>query len=264
MAEPSVGVARRPQQAHQPEQPMATADTRLARSRHAQGILTARPTGNPARMPAAGTQAARGGRGARRTAAHSAGDRGGSAGAAARHAARRRRLGRECDADRGRQSRGAGRNRPRAGIAQRHLGRDPRAITERMSRFSTVRSARCSEPARIDPARIAIAGFSDGASLCAVSRADQRRSVPRYHRVLARLCIARANRGRAGNLHLVTVGKTRCCRSSAAAGGSRCRLRSLGYKIDYREFVGGHVVPIEMVEAALRASLPECQLPIPL
>src|SRR4051812_49300108 len=51
----SVGVARRPQQARKPEQPMATADT-PSPGLHAQGILAARPTGSPARMPAAGTR----------------------------------------------------------------------------------------------------------------------------------------------------------------------------------------------------------------
>ena len=33
------------------------------------------------------------------------------------------------------------------------------------------------------------------------------------------------------------------------------RLRALGYAVDYREFIGGHIVPADMVEAAFRGFL---------
>src|SRR4051812_18380455 len=106
----------------------------------------------------------------------------------------------------------------------------------------------------VDPARIAIAGFSDGASYAL--------SLGLINGTLFRDVIAFSpgfalpaqtedrpaifiSHGREDPVLPIE----RCGRRIAV------RLRSLGYKVDYREFVGGHVVPTDMVEAAFRRFL---------
>ncbi|MGE3282762.1 MAG: alpha/beta hydrolase [Alphaproteobacteria bacterium] len=106
----------------------------------------------------------------------------------------------------------------------------------------------------IDPARIAIAGFSDGASYA--------------------LSLGLINGGLFGDIIAFSPGFALPARTGDAPAIFIChgredpvlpiercgrriavRLRALGYDIDYREFVGGHVVPMDMVEAAFRRFL---------
>ena len=187
---------------------------------HSQGILTARPSGNPARMPAAGIRPLGAG-----------GDRDGLL-----------RIPRVIAADRpapllvmlhGARGSAASVMPIVADAAEAHgvvvLAPDSRGVTWDVIRedygedvaFLDRALGEVFRTCPIDPARIALAGFSDGASYALSLGLHQRRSVPRHHRVLARLRAAGAKRGRAVDLHLVTAGKTRCCRSSAAGGASR-------------------------------------------
>jgi phospholipase/carboxylesterase len=106
----------------------------------------------------------------------------------------------------------------------------------------------------IDPARIAIGGFSDGASYA--------------------LSLGLLNGGLFGNIIAFSPGFALPVRTGNAPAIfishgredpvlpiERCgrriavRLRALGYDVQYREFVGGHVVPADMVEAAFRRFL---------
>jgi predicted esterase len=106
----------------------------------------------------------------------------------------------------------------------------------------------------IDPARIAIAGFSDGASYAL--------SLGLINGALFSDIIAfspgfalPARTENAPSLFIChgredpVLPIERCGRRIAV------RLRSLGYDVEYREFAGGHVVPTEMVEAAFRRFL---------
>ena len=106
----------------------------------------------------------------------------------------------------------------------------------------------------IDRARLAIAGFSDGASyalsLGLINGAlfsDIIAFSPGFA-LPTRTADAPAiflSHGREDPVLPIE----RCGRRIAV------RLRSLGYDVDYREFVGGHVVPTDMVEAAFRRFL---------
>ena len=106
----------------------------------------------------------------------------------------------------------------------------------------------------IDPARVAIAGFSDGASY-ALSLGLINGAL--FSDIIAfspgfALPTQTAPRRRSSS---ATAGRIRCCRSSAAGGASRCGCARSGHDVAYREFAGGHVVPADMVEAAFRRFL---------
>ena len=200
-------------------------------------------------------QAARSGRRPRRPAAHSAGDRLGSAGASAGHAARRPRIGRECDVDRGRAAEAHGivvlAPDSRGGtwdVIREDYGEDVAFIDRALGEvFHTC---------RIDPARITLAGFSDGASYAL--------SLGLLNGALFRDIIAfspgfamPAQSEDAPSI-FISHGREdpvlpieRCGRRIAV------RLRSLGYAVDYREFSGGHVVPPIWSRRRFAASWPE-------
>lgn len=106
----------------------------------------------------------------------------------------------------------------------------------------------------IDPARVAIAGFSDGASYAL--------SLGLINGAVFRDIIAFSP-----GFMLPTQTEDRPAifishgREDPVLPIERCgrriavRLRALGYDVDYREFVGGHVVPTEMVGTAFRRFL---------
>jgi phospholipase/carboxylesterase len=106
----------------------------------------------------------------------------------------------------------------------------------------------------IDPARIAIAGFSDGASY-ALSLGLINGGLFRH--ILA-FSPGFALPTQTGNPPSILISHGR---EDAVLPIERCgrriavRLRSLGYAVEYREFAGGHVVPTDMVEAAFRRFL---------
>jgi phospholipase/carboxylesterase len=103
---------------------------------------------------------------------------------------------------------------------------------------------------RVDPARIAIAGFSDGASYAlslGVANGDLFGDVLAFSPgFLSPLSVA--GRPRVFISHGVrdpVLPIERCGRRVAA------ELRKAGYDLDYREFEDGHVVPPDMAAAAL-------------
>jgi phospholipase/carboxylesterase len=255
--ERSVGVTRRRQQAHGPEQLMATADTHPpgphSPDPHSQGILTARPTGNPAMMPASGTRPL--GAGGKRDGLLC--------------------IPRVIAADRPApllvMLHGAGGAAANvmpmvADTAEAHgtviLAPDSRDVTWDVIHkdygedvaFLDRALAEVFRVCPIDPARIAIAGFSDGASYAL--------SLGLLNGALFRGIIAFSP-----GFALPTQSEDRPAifishgREDPVLPIERCgrriavRLRSLGYAVDYREFVGGHVVPTEMVDAAFRRLL---------
>lgn len=102
----------------------------------------------------------------------------------------------------------------------------------------------------VDPARVAVAGFSDGASYAlslGVTNGDL------FSRVLAFSPGFLASRVRSGRPAIfVSHGAAdpvlpidRCSRRLVP------RLRAEGYAVDYREFAGRHEVPPDQVRAAL-------------
>jgi phospholipase/carboxylesterase len=250
--EQSVGAMHQPQQAREPEQIMATADT-PSPDPHSQGILTARPSRNSARMTAAGIRPLGAG-----------GDRDGIL-----------RIPRVIAADAPApllvMLHGAGGSAANvmpivADSAEAHgvivLAPDSRGGTWDVIRqdygedvaFLDRALGEVFRTCPVDPARIAIAGFSDGASYAL--------SLGLINGALFRDIIAFSpgfalpTRTEDAPSIFISHGREdpvlpieRCGRRIAV------RLRSLGYNIDYREFVGGHVVPTEMVEAAFRRFL---------
>jgi phospholipase/carboxylesterase len=106
----------------------------------------------------------------------------------------------------------------------------------------------------IDPARIAVAGFSDGASYAlslGIANGDLFSDILAFSPGFAapaqavgspRVFISHGDDDR-------VLPIDRCSRVLAP------RLRRAGYDLDYREFDGGHVVPPEMVAAAMRRFL---------
>jgi predicted esterase len=106
----------------------------------------------------------------------------------------------------------------------------------------------------IDPARIAIGGFSDGASY-ALSLGLLNGDL--FSDIIA-FSPGFALPARSGNAPAIFISHgredpvlpiERCGRRIAV------RLRALGYDVQYREFAGGHVVPDDMVEAAFQRFL---------
>jgi len=108
----------------------------------------------------------------------------------------------------------------------------------------------------VDPARIAVAGFSDGASY-ALSIGLQNGDL--FSRVVAfspGFMVAPRPLGRPSVFVSHGVADRvlpidRCSRRLVP------RLRQEGYEVDYREFPDGHEVPPEMVRAALEPFAPE-------
>jgi len=246
-AEGSVGKGAGRKVAREPEPLMPTENP------HSQGILTARPSGDPARMPAAGVRPLGAG-----------GDRDGLL-----------RIPRVIAADRpvpllvmlhGARGSAASAMSIVADAAEAHgvvvLAPDSRGGTWDVIRedygedvaFLDRALGEVFRTCRIDPARIAIAGFSDGASYAL--------SLGLINGALFRDIIAfspgfalPAQTEAAPSVY-ISHGREdpvlpieRCGRRIAV------RLRSLGYAVDYREFSGGHVVPADMVEAAFRRFL---------
>ena len=106
----------------------------------------------------------------------------------------------------------------------------------------------------VDPRRIAVAGFSDGASYAlslGISNGDLFSDILAFSPGFAapaqvvgrpRVFISHGEDDR-------VLPIDRCSRALAP------RLRRAGYDLDYREFPGGHVVPPDMVAAAMRRFL---------
>jgi phospholipase/carboxylesterase len=245
--ESGVGTQRRPELAREPEPLMPT------ESPHSQGILTARPSGNAAGMPAASVRPLGAGR-----------DRDGLL-----------RIPRVIATDRPVpllvMLHGANGSAPRAmsivaDAAEAHgvvvLAPDSRGATWDVIHkdygedvaFLDRALGEVFRTCRIDPARIALAGFSDGASYAL--------SLGLINGALFRDIIAFSPgfalpaQGENAPSIFISHGREdpvlpieRCGRRIAV------RLRALGYAVDYREFVGGHVVPTEMIEAAFRRFL---------
>jgi len=245
-------VPRRPQQPHHLELLMAPSDPDSP-DPHSEGILTVRPIGNPVGMPAAGIRPLGAGR-----------DRDGLL-----------RIPRVIAADRPAPllvmlhgAGGAGANvmpivadsAEARGIIV--LAPDSRGVTWDVIRedygadvaFLDRALGEVFRTCPIDPARVAIAGFSDGASYAL--------SLGLINGALFRDIIAFSpgfalpTRAEDAPSIFISHGREdpvlpieRCGRRIAV------RLRSLGYNVDYREFVGGHVVPTAMVEAAFRRFL---------
>ncbi len=102
----------------------------------------------------------------------------------------------------------------------------------------------------VDPNRIAIAGFSDGASYAlslGIANGDLFTDVlafspgymaPSRHEGRPRIFVSHG-------VHDAVLPIDACSRRLAAT------LRAAGYDLDYREFDGGHAVPPEMVTAAV-------------
>jgi phospholipase/carboxylesterase len=94
----------------------------------------------------------------------------------------------------------------------------------------------------VDPARLAAAGFSDGASY-ALSLGLTNGGL--FTHVLAFspgfMAPARPRTARASSS--ATACATRSCRSTAPAAGSCRAWRRPGYEVEYREFPDGHTVP---------------------
>ena len=247
--ESSVGTRPGRKVAREPEPLMPTENP------HSQGILTARPSGNPARMPAAGVRPLGAG--------------GGRDGLL--------RIPRVIASDRpvpllvmlhGARGSAASAMSIVADAAEAHgviiLAPDSRSGTWDVIRedygedvaFIDRALGEVFRTCRIDPARIALAGFSDGASYALSLGLHKRRSVPRHHRVLARLRAAGAKRGRAVDLHQhgredPVLPIERCGRRIAV------RLRSLGYAVDYQEFAAATSSPRRWSRRRFAASWPE-------
>ena len=108
----------------------------------------------------------------------------------------------------------------------------------------------------VDPARIAVAGFSDGASYAlslGLTNGDLFSDVLAFSPGFAAPAKA-VGRPRVFISHgeddrILPI--DRCSRVLAP------RLRRAGYDLDYREFAGGHVVPPEMTADAMRRFLGE-------
>ena len=240
--ESSVGTRPGRKVAREPEPLMPTENP------HSQGILTARPSGDPARMPAAGVRPLGAG--------------GGRDGLL--------RIPRVIASDRpvpllvmlhGARGSAASAMSIVADAAEAHgivvLAPDSRGGTWDVIRedygedvaFIDRALGEVFHTCRIDPARITLAGFSDGASYAL--------SLGLLNGALFRDIIAfspgfalPAQSEDAPSI-FISHGREdpvlpieRCGRRIAV------RLRSLGYAVDYREFSGGHVVPADMVEAA--------------
>jgi predicted esterase len=111
-----------------------------------------------------------------------------------------------------------------------------------------------SEAFGIDPARIAIAGFSDGASY-ALSLGLINGALF-SHIIAFSPGFALPTRSEDAPSIFISHG-----REDAVLPIERCgrriavRLRGLGHSVAYREFAGGHVVPADIVEAAFQRFL---------
>ena len=107
---------------------------------------------------------------------------------------------------------------------------------------------------RIDPGRIALAGFSDGASY-ALSLGLLNGALFSHIIAFSPGFALPAQSENAPSI-FISHGREdpvlpieRCGRRIAV------RLRALGYAVNYREFSGGHIVPADMVETAFRRFL---------
>lgn len=106
----------------------------------------------------------------------------------------------------------------------------------------------------VDPARVAVGGFSDGASFALALGLTQQ---PLFSRVLAFSpgFLQPFRRGSRPEI-LVAHGSQDTVLPVAKCGRAIVRtLQRGGYKPDYREFTGGHELRLELVEEGLRALL---------
>jgi len=107
---------------------------------------------------------------------------------------------------------------------------------------------------RIDPGRIALAGFSDGASY-ALSLGLLNGAL--FSHIIA-FSPGFALPAQSENAPSIFISHGR---EDSVLPIERCgrriavRLRALGYAVNYREFSGGHIVPADMVETAFRRFL---------
>jgi len=118
------------------------------------------------------------------------------------------------------------------------------------------------ESYRVDPQRIAVAGFSDGASYAlSIGLAngelfgDVIAFSPGFVAPVRRNGQPRIFMSHGDGDPVLPI--DRCSRRIAP------ELRAAGYDLDYREFAGGHVVPTDLVQAALDRALQLDGRPVP-
>ena len=107
---------------------------------------------------------------------------------------------------------------------------------------------------KIDPARIAIAGFSDGASY-ALSLGLINGALFTDIIAFSPGFVLPARTEDAPSIFISHGRKDPVLPIEGCGRRIAVRLRALGHTVAYREFAGGHVVPADMVEAAFRRFL---------
>jgi predicted esterase len=106
----------------------------------------------------------------------------------------------------------------------------------------------------IDPARLAIAGFSDGASY-ALSLGILNGALFRDIIAFSPGFVLPARPDHAPSIFISHGREDPVLPIGGCGRRIAVRLRALGHAVAYREFAGGHVAPPDMVEAAFRGFL---------
>jgi phospholipase/carboxylesterase len=127
-------------------------------------------------------------------------------------------------------------------IARGEYGEDVRFLRRALQSLLRCRA--------VDPARTAVAGFSDGASYAlslGITNGDLFRHVlawsPGFAALAARVSTPRVFVSHGTGDRVLPI--DRCSRRLVPT------LRDLGYDVDYREFSGGHEIPGDLLDAAL-------------
>ena len=129
-------------------------------------------------------------------------------------------------------------------ISGRRYGPDVRAIDAALARVFADHA--------IDPARVAVAGFSDGASYAlslGLANGDLFRHVIAFS---PGFMVPTRQQGRP-RIFISHGIADRVLPIDASSRKLAPRLEAAGYDLDYREFAGGHVVPEELADAAFRS-----------
>ena len=104
----------------------------------------------------------------------------------------------------------------------------------------------------IDRRRIAVGGFSDGATYALSLGVSNGDLFPAVMALLARRRSSPASRSASPASSSRTARSTRCCRSSSAGDAVVQKLRAAGYPVTYRRFRGGHEASTATSAAAVR------------